>query len=145
MFVNHPKKIIIVAAGAIALIAFLTSARTTAPSHTQGPDTESGASRSEIYTVILTAYASVPEQTDNRPEETAAQTEARDGIVAANFLPFGALIKIPEFFGDKIFVVEDRLHPGKDFVVDVWMPNKKSAKEFGAHLTDILVIQKPDF
>lgn len=94
--------------------------------------------------VWITAYSSSPDETDDTPNTTASQTRVRDGIVAANFLPFGTLIKIPEFFGDKIFVVEDRLHRRKKWVVDIWMPSKEEALEFGSYLTNIVVVQRPD-
>jgi 3D (Asp-Asp-Asp) domain-containing protein len=93
--------------------------------------------------VWITAYTSSPEETDSTPRVTASQTGVRDGVVAANFLPFGTLIQIPELFGEKLFVVEDRLHSRKRYVVDVWMEDKQVAKEFGSHLTEIVVVQKP--
>ena len=64
----------------------------------------------KIMVVLATAYSSTPDQTDATPFITAWNTRVRDGILAANFLPFGTLVKIPEVFGDKIFVVEDRMH-----------------------------------
>jgi len=33
----------------------------------------------------------------------------RDGVIATNILPFGTKVRIPEIFGDKVFVVEDRM------------------------------------
>jgi len=98
----------------------------------------------ETLKVWVTAYSSTPEQTDENPFETAAQTRVRDGIVAANFLPFGSIIKIPEFFGDKLFVVEDRMHARKRYVVDVWMAEKQAAKEFGSAITEIIVVQEQE-
>jgi len=67
----------------------------------------------------------------------------RDGIVAANFLPFGTEVRIPELFGDKVFVVKDRMHRRKTNFVDIWMPSKQLAKEFGIHQTDIEVLIEP--
>jgi len=93
--------------------------------------------------VWVTAYSSSVNETNDNPFQTASQTPPRDGVIAANFLTFGTLVTIPELFGDKVFVVEDRLHRSKKWVVDVWMPSKEAALEFGSHLTNIVVIQRP--
>lgn len=90
--------------------------------------------------VWVTAYSSTPEETDDTPHLTASGKLVRDGIVAANFLPFDAKIQIPEVFGDKIFVVEDRMHGRKTDFVDVWMPTKAEAKKFGIRRTNIIVL-----
>src|SRR3989344_1966573 len=60
--------------------------------------------------VAASAYSSTPDQTDDSPFITAWNTRVRDGIIAANFLPFGTKIKIPDAYGDKIFIVEDRMN-----------------------------------
>ncbi|MDA1337376.1 MAG: hypothetical protein O3C23_01255 [bacterium] len=91
--------------------------------------------------VIVTAYSSTPEQTDSTPFITASGTYVRDGIVAANFLPIGTKIKLPDIYGDRIFVVEDRMHPRKQWMVDVWFASYKEAKEFGAKTTYIQVLE----
>jgi len=93
------------------------------------------------FIVWVTAYASVPEQTDDTPLITASNKLVRDGIVAANFLPFGTKIKIPSLFGDRVFVVEDRMKKGKDDYIDVWMPDANIAKNFGVHRTKIVVLE----
>lgn len=93
--------------------------------------------------VWVTAYSSTPEETDSTPFETAMMTNVRDGIVAVNFLPFGTKIKIPKLFGDKIFIVEDRMHERKKNFVDVWMPSKEAAKEFGIVKTNIVIVEYP--
>src|SRR3989344_3213041 len=64
----------------------------------------------EEMILAATAYSSTPDQTDDTPFITAKGTTVRDGIIAANFLPFGTRIKIPDIYGDKIFVVEDRMN-----------------------------------
>ncbi|MBI2623489.1 MAG: 3D domain-containing protein [Candidatus Liptonbacteria bacterium] len=88
----------------------------------------------------MTAYSSTPEETDDTPFITAKGTFVRDGIIAANFLPFGTKVQIPSLFGDKIFVVEDRMHRRKTNNVDVWMPTKADALRFGAHRAEIAVL-----
>lgn len=95
--------------------------------------------RKKVF-VVVTAYSSTPWETDDTPFITASGTRVRDGIVAANFLPFGTKIKIPQIFGDKIFVVEDRLSPEKKYHIDVWFPSHKEALRFGAHLAYIEIL-----
>jgi len=90
--------------------------------------------------IPVTAYSSTPDQTDNTPFITAWGTYVRDGIVAANFLPFGTKIKIPEIFGDKIFIVEDRMNKKYWHRIDVWFPEKQDAIEFGVKITKIQII-----
>lgn len=83
--------------------------------------------------MIVTAYSSTPDQTDNTPFVTASGKKVEDGIVANNMLPFGTKIRIPELYGNKTFVVEDRMHKRKGTkMMDVWMEKTKEAKEFGA-------------
>ena len=89
--------------------------------------------------VWVTAYSSTPEETDDTPFITASGKEVRPGIVAANFFDFGTKIKIPEIFGDKIFIVEDRMHQRKKDFIDIWMPTKEEAQKFGIIRTKIQV------
>lgn len=103
----------------------------------------SGTSRaitSREYTVSLSAYSSTPDQTDDSPFITARGTFVRDGIIAANFLPFGTRVKIPDIFGDKIFIVEDRMNKRYWHNVDVWMPERTDALKFGRKTTVIEVV-----
>ncbi len=93
--------------------------------------------------VFVTAYASVPEETDNSPFITASNKHVQDGFIATNFLPFGTLVKIPAIFGDKIFTVEDRMNRRMVGFVDVWMPTVAEAKDFGIHKAQIVVLSKP--
>ena len=95
---------------------------------------------SKTIRVAITAYSSCPSETDGDPYITASGNWVQDGIVAANFLPFGTELKIPELYGSKIFVVQDRMHPRKKYQVDIWFPSKAGAIEFGAHYTYIELI-----
>jgi len=92
-------------------------------------------------TVIVTAYSSTVCQTDNTPFITAANTNVRSGIVAANFLPFGTRIKMPELYGNQIFVVEDRMHPRKSYQIDIWFPSYWQAKNFGVKNTYVEILE----
>jgi len=92
--------------------------------------------------VIITAYSSTHWQTDDNPYLTAAGTWVRDGIVANNILAFGTKIRIPELFGDKIFVVEDRMSWEKgNYQIDIWFPNYWQALSFGAKRTYIEILE----
>lgn len=81
--------------------------------------------------ITVSAYNSLPEQTDDTPFITAFGTQTRDGIIATNFLPQGTLVRFPEVFGDKEFVVEDRMNERYYYRVDIWMEHKVDAKQFG--------------
>lgn len=89
--------------------------------------------------VMATAYSSTPEQTDDTPFTTASGTTVREGTLAANFLPFGTKVMLPEIYGDRMFTVEDRMHPRKGYQVDIWFPNTEEAIHFGAKTTYIEV------
>lgn len=92
------------------------------------------------YFVSATGYSSTPEETDHTPFITAAGTHVRDGVVASNFLPFGTVIKIPELFGDKTFIVEDRMNNRYWMNVDIWFSEKDLAKEFGRKVVKIEIV-----
>ena len=81
--------------------------------------------------ITVTAYSSEPHQTDSTPFTTAWQTPVRNGIVALNFLPKGTLVRFPDKFGDKIFIVEDRMNVRYRYRADIWMETRGEAKEFG--------------
>jgi 3D (Asp-Asp-Asp) domain-containing protein len=92
--------------------------------------------------MIITAYSSTPEQTDSTPFITASGKNVADGIVANNMLPFGAKIRITEVYGDKVFTVEDRMHQRKgNYHLDIWFPEYLEAKNFGAKITYIEVLE----
>lgn len=95
---------------------------------------------SEIV-VAATAYSSTPDQTDDTPFITALGTTVRDGVIATNFLPFGTKIMIPEIYGDKIFVVEDRMNRRYWYTVDIWFPDRQSALEFGIKRVRIQILE----
>jgi len=84
-----------------------------------------------VMRVTVTAYASVPEETDSSPFTTADGSQVRDGIVAANFLKFGTRVRLPELFGDKVFEVHDRMNARYQDRVDIWMASAKEDRDFG--------------
>ncbi len=92
--------------------------------------------------VVITAYSSTVDQTDNTPHTTASGDRVKEGIVANNALPFGTEIKIPELYGDQTFVVKDRLNRRKSsYHVDIWFRTREEAIEFGSKKTYIEVIE----
>ena len=96
--------------------------------------------RGLIAEVWVTAYSSTPEETWGDPFITASGERVRDGIIATNFLPFGTEVQMPDLFGDKIFVVKDRMAKRKTNFVDIWMPSKQEAINFGIHQARIIVL-----
>lgn len=91
--------------------------------------------------VVLTAYSSTFDQTDDTPFITASNTRVRDGVVAANFLAFGTKVKIPSLFGDKVFTVEDRMAKKHDGKIDIWFPERHLAKNFGVKETEVVILE----
>jgi len=86
--------------------------------------------RRVIY-VTVTAYSSTPDQTDDSPFVTANGTWVHDGTLAANFLPFGTKVRLPDYSGDKTYVVEDRMNQRYTYRADIWMETREAAKQFG--------------
>ncbi len=94
--------------------------------------------------VIVTAYSSTEWETQGDPFITASGKRVEDGIIANNLLPFGTEIKLPEIFGDKVFIVQDRMHSRKiDSHFDVWFPSHKEALNFGAQTSNIEIVKLP--
>lgn len=83
-----------------------------------------------IY-VTVTAYSSTPDQTDSTPFITANGTRVRDGIIAANFLRFGTKVRFPDYSGDKIYEVTDRMNARYPNRADIWMETRDAAMDFG--------------
>ena len=96
----------------------------------------------ETRKITVTAYSSTPDQTDDSPFITASGAWVYDGIVASNFLPFGTKVRFPELFRDKIFTVDDKMHNRfTDTRVDIWFPDRESAKEFGIKETIMEILE----
>ncbi|MDA3839561.1 MAG: hypothetical protein PF572_00585 [Patescibacteria group bacterium] len=96
------------------------------------------------YTTI-TAYNSLVGQTDNTPCITANGFDVCEhGIedtIAANFLRFGTKVKIPDLFGDRIFIVRDRMNSRYTNRVDVWLLERSDAITLGKRLAKIEVLE----
>lgn len=91
-----------------------------------------------IYSrVPVTAYSSEVNQTDSSPFITASGTAVRHGVVATNFLPLGTRIRFPQLYGDKVFIVEDRMNARYYKHFDIWMEETADAKNFGIQWTTV--------
>lgn len=94
----------------------------------------------QVLTARATAYSSSPAQTDSTPCVTATGYDVclnyalygADNTIASNFLPIHSVIKIPELYGDKLFVVRDRMNRryGHSYI-DIWMPTYSKARRLG--------------
>lgn len=92
--------------------------------------------------VVITAYSSTEDQTDDTPFITASGKHVADGIAANNGLPLGTKIRIPGLYGDKIFVIEDRMNKRMgDHRFDIWFPSKDLALKFGVKNAEIQVLE----
>ena len=95
-------------------------------------------SKSKQIKITVTAYTNDPAETkDYAIGITAMGTHTRDGVAAANFLPFGTKFQLPEIYGDKIFTIEDRMNVkyNSQKRVDIWMLEKSQAFYFGKKTT----------
>ncbi len=91
--------------------------------------------------VPCTAYNSDPRQTDSTPCITADGYDLcetnEENVIAANFLRFGTKVRFPDYFGDRIFIVHDRMNARYTYKVDFWMTGdtlaeaKQKARDFG--------------
>lgn len=96
------------------------------------------ARKSMVMTV--TAYSSEVGQTDSTPFITAFGTHVRDGIVATNCLPKGTVVRFPDVYGDKEFVVEDRMNSRYYYRMDIWMADTRDAIKFGAKTLKVEIL-----
>lgn len=97
----------------------------------------------KTFSIPVTAYTSEVGQTDSTPCITASGLDVcernEENVVAANFLPIGTRLRMPELFGDRVFYVEDRMNARYVYKADIWMKNKSDAIAFGLKHTTIEV------
>ena len=107
------------------------------------PNSESLEVSYETYRTI-SAYNSEINQTDSEPCITASGFDlcanGQEDSVAANWLPFGTRIRIPELFGDRVFIVRDRMNKKYSNRLDIWMLEKADAKKFGVRVALIEIL-----
>lgn len=85
-------------------------------------------------------YSSEKRQTDHDPFSTAGGTKPKWGTVAANHLPLWTRLKI-DGYGDKIFVVEDRMNRRYKKMLDIWFSSLKEARAFGLRKVNYTVVK----
>ncbi|MFA7169310.1 MAG: hypothetical protein WC178_00440 [Candidatus Paceibacterota bacterium] len=90
--------------------------------------------------VTVTAYSSTVDQCDSNPFITASGTHVRDGVIATNLLSFGTKVKFPSVYGEKIFVVEDRMNQRYSDRADIWFETREQAKQFGVKRLEMVVV-----
>ena len=100
----------------------------------------------KTFTVPITSYTSTVDQTDSTPCITANGfnlcTHNQEDVIAANFLPFGTKVRIPEHFGDRIFTVQDRMNSRYYYRADIWLRDRTDAIKWGIKYTTIEVVQE---
>ena len=112
--------------------AFLTVAGSYFPQREKlGVENRHRPENAQMLFVMATAYSSTSDQTDSSPFTMASGKRVYDGAIAANFLPMGTKVMLPETHGGKIFVVEDRMHRRFSNRIDIWMETEEEAVQFG--------------
>jgi 3D (Asp-Asp-Asp) domain-containing protein len=95
-----------------------------------------------VKTIVMTAYSSTRDQTDSDPFTTASGQKVRDGIIAMNGVPFGTKVRIPEKFGNKVFVVQDRMAARHgSYRADIWMKTRHDAKQWGVKRVKVEILK----
>ena len=97
----------------------------------------------DVDRVTVTGYSSTESETDETPFITATGKYVFPGVAASNVLPIGTRFRLPSLFGDRIFVVEDRMHSrynGKKWV-DVWFDSQDKALKFGKRFSSIEILE----
>jgi 3D (Asp-Asp-Asp) domain-containing protein len=112
-------------------------------------------------TVRSTAYNSIPNQTDSSPFHTSTGARTRYGIIALSRdllkrIPYGSRVRLQDngtwkngrgygkynaMLKDTVFVVEDTMHPRKSGTVDVWLPARARAMQWGVRRLNMQIVQ----
>jgi 3D (Asp-Asp-Asp) domain-containing protein len=112
-------------------------------------------------TVRSTAYNSISNQTDSSPWITSTGARTRYGIIALSRdllrrIPYGSKVRLEDkgswnsgrgygkynaMLKDTVFVVEDTMHPRKRGTVDVWLPARNHALQWGVRKLNLQIVQ----
>ncbi len=112
-------------------------------------------------TAKSTAYNSLANQTDSTPFVTATGARTRFGVVALSRdllrrIPYGSIVRIEDLgswangrgrgtynrmLSGVNFIVEDTMNARKRNTVDVWMPTRRGAIQWGARQIRVTVIR----
>lgn len=121
------------------------------PAPASAPEPPRGREPALRLRLVSTAYNSEAAQTDATPFVTATGSRARMGVVAVSRdllrgpLPYGSRVRIvaagplaansgrcqPEVWRGRVFTVEDTMHPRKRGQIDIWLPDRRKALEWG--------------
>lgn len=123
----------------LAILAILWSSIFNAVSASQAPQEQTAQAEmkqeehivAKDYIVEVTGYSSREEETDTTPYETASGSIVYWGGIASNSYSFGTQLRFPDMFGDKIFVVRDRMNSRYKNRLDIWFPHYTQAQRFG--------------
>ncbi len=108
------------------------------PGESQNLTIAEGEKPDKVMSVVFTAYNSVPGQTDSSPFIAATGKRVHDSMIAANKLPFGTRVVARGLFGEKVFIVEDRMNSRYGLGrMDVWMESVPDAREFGVQRAEV--------
>ncbi len=112
-------------------------------------------------TVRSTAYNSSADQTDSSPWTTSTGARTRYGIIALSRdllrrIPYGSRVQLEDggswaggrgrgkynaMLKDTVFVVEDTMHARKTGMIDVWLPAKRHALQWGVRRLNMRIVQ----
>ena len=94
---------------------------------------------------VITAYNSEVSQCDSAPCITAngfnVCQHGVENTIAANWLEFGTKVRIPELFGDRVFIVRDLMNRRFSDNADIWFKNRTDALKFGVKIAIIEVLE----
>ncbi len=109
-----------------------------------------------------TAYTSSPRETDSTPFVTATGMRTALGVIAVSrdllkTLPYGTKVRLrdlgsvygrgrgrfDDLFQGRVFVVADTMHPRMRKKLDVWLPDRALALQFGWRLLEVEVVAYP--
>lgn len=89
--------------------------------------------------ITATAYTSREQETDGDPYTAAWGDHVFWGMVASNAFARGTKIQIPEYFGDKMFSIQDTMNKRYYHHIDIWMPELADAQAWGSRYVEIKV------
>ena len=109
--------------------------------------------RGRTAIVHATAYNSLAGKTDSTPFITATGTRTRPGVVALSRdllrqFPYGSKIMIEDLsgrgnslFAGRVFYVEDTMNARYTGRIDIWMPTRSQAINFGTRTLRITAVR----
>jgi 3D (Asp-Asp-Asp) domain-containing protein len=143
---NIKKGLILVAALVFCLAPYPSLAVKTALADTYSQPLSPRYEVKSVSMHTITAYNSLASQCDSTPCYAASGFNLcknnTEDVIAANWLPFGAKVRIPSLFGDRVFTVEDRMNRRFPDYVDVWMKDRGDAIRFGTMDAMVEVVEE---